>query len=794
MRGTRPQFDFRLVHTDVRLPETLDEIRILFVVDGTCHVKKEEQELVLGKSDYLLINVLEEADIHLDNDSYLAILSLPYFDLLQASDRISIRFECCSLDGKQPHYAELFQMLQGLLMCFVGDRREERLKAAGLYYLLLSHLIANFSRSPDKTRQTMDHEEKITQIMQYIWENYRQEISMTEIAEKVYLSRSVASRLFKQTTGENFPDYLKKLRLSGVRKALEQSDLSITQIALENGFSSPSVLNRTFREKMGMSPLEYRRTFLQKNVEDPQKKTDMAQIRRILESNQKLGLEGKEEVHSQTIRLEDAVRWDPWKNRLLNVGPFSSLLSARMQKQIAFLTERLNIEYLRIWNPFAPDMMMLGEEKGKLNFALLDEVLDFCFDHRVKVFIDLTPRRERILGSESREIDARSSRESFETHEDWLRTIRAFVTHIKTRYQEQTVSQWIMELTFSLNDIPYYSDTEYSVSAAWNQSYQAIKEILPKIRIAGPGYIPDSDPQYNEDQIRMLLSHCEYQPDVFTMLSFPYKRVGMSIYDQSLTRDATRNVFYQQTSRVREILTALHFKGEFWITECGISLVNRNYIQDSCYRGATMLEQMLAGNGLADSIGVFFGSDLIGAYSDSAAEICGIGGLLTRSGIRKPIYYAYRFLRQMGDRRLLNAAKICATCFHPGDIRIVCWNRKNLGPRYYTQPEDSFRLEQIDQMMDNLDPYVMELKIVGLKEGQRYRIRQRIMNEEGGSALHKWRKLGCSEALSRDDLEYLYQMCTPEVLSEDRILEGDLMRIFFRMAPNEMRMIQITKE
>ena len=38
MRGTRPQFDFRLVHTDVRLPETLDEIRILFVVDGTCQL------------------------------------------------------------------------------------------------------------------------------------------------------------------------------------------------------------------------------------------------------------------------------------------------------------------------------------------------------------------------------------------------------------------------------------------------------------------------------------------------------------------------------------------------------------------------------------------------------------------------------------------------------------------------------------------------------------------------------------------------------------------------------------
>lgn len=794
MRGERLQFDFKLIHTDIRLSESIEEIRILFVVDGKCHVIRGKRELVLGKSDYLLINVLEEADIHLEADSYLAVLSLPYFEVLQAANQISMRFDCCSLNGKQHPYTEMFSLLSGLLMCFVGDLHTERLKAQGLYYLLLSHLITNFSRTKNKDRQSNDHEEKITQIMQYIWANYGQEISMTRIAEKVYLSRSAASRLFKQQTGENFPDYLKKLRLSGVLRALEQTDLSVTQIAMENGFSSPSVLNRTFREKMGMTPLEYRKLRMEKRMTDSLDAIDRVQVRKILETDLALGLEGKEEVHSETIRLEDAMPIEPWRNRLLNVGSFSRLLSARMQQQIAFLVERLNIEYLRIWNPFAPDMIILGEEKGTYNFALLDEVLDFCVDHRVKVFIDLTPRRERNMGSENREIDARSSREYFETPEDWLRTIRAFVSHIKTRYQEQTVSRWILELTFSLNDIPYYSDTEYSASAAWNQTYQAIKEILPKIRIAGPGYIPDSDPAQDEKQIREFFSLCQYQPDIFTMLSFPYNKEGINIYDQSLIKNATRNSFYQQTSRIRKILTDRQFNGEFWITECGISVVNRNYIQDSCYRGATMLEQMLAGSSLADSIGIFFGSDLIGAFSDSAAEICGSGGILSRSGIRKPIYYAYRFLRQMGDRRLLNAAKVCATCFHPGDIRIVCWNRKNLGPRYYTQPEDSFRPEQITQMMENLDPYVMELKIVGLEAGQRYRIRQRIMNEESGSALHKWMKLGGSETLTRDDLEYLYQTCTPEVLSEERTSEGDLMRIFFRMAPNEMRMIQITKE
>ena len=96
--------------------------------------------------------------------------------------------------------------------------------------------------------------------------------------------------------------------------------------------------------------------------------------------------------------------------------------------------------------------------------------------------------------------------------------------------------------------------------------------------------------------------------------------------------------------------------------------------------------------------------------------------------------------------------------------------------------------------MENMDSYLMELKVQGLKKGEKYRIRQRIMNEETGSVLHKWRKLGAPAILSRDDQEYLYQTCIPEVISEERTAEDGTIRITFRMEASEMRMIQITKE
>ena len=261
MREERLPLDYMLTRQDMHLPASLEEVRILMVVDGNCQVIKDSGKLTLHKSDYLLINVLEEVRLVLKPGSYVAVLSLPYFELLRAANRISVRFDLCSLDGKQGKYSETFFMLQGLLMCFVGDIHKEWLKAMGLYCLLLENLVSNYSLIPPKDSRSDGQEEKITQIMQYIWANYGQEISMTEIAEKVFLSRSVASRLFKQTTGENFPDYLKKLRLTSVKRALEQTDLSITQIALESGFSSPSVLNRTFRESLGVSPTDYRKAY-----------------------------------------------------------------------------------------------------------------------------------------------------------------------------------------------------------------------------------------------------------------------------------------------------------------------------------------------------------------------------------------------------------------------------------------------------------------------------------------------------------------------------------------------------
>jgi len=98
-------------------------------------------------------------------------------------------------------------------------------------------------------------------------------------------------------------------------------------------------------------------------------------------------------------------------------------------------------------------------------------------------------------------------------------------------------------------------------------------------------------------------------------------------------------------------------------------------------------------------MGIFYASDLLNAYSDSNAVLSGSAGLLSRSGICKPAYYAYRFLDKLGRYMITRGDNFVVTEEHPGDLRILCFNNKALGPRYYLSEEDSTKPEDLDELV-----------------------------------------------------------------------------------------------
>lgn len=102
-------------------------------------------------------------------------------------------------------------------------------------------------------------------IINYLYQNSTEPISVDSIAEHVHFSRSFISHMFKKNNGVSISEYLCRIRLENAENLLNTSDLSISAIAAEVGFDDANYFSKIFRRKHGMSPRAYR---LQKNTQN----------------------------------------------------------------------------------------------------------------------------------------------------------------------------------------------------------------------------------------------------------------------------------------------------------------------------------------------------------------------------------------------------------------------------------------------------------------------------------------------------------------------------------------------
>ena len=100
--------------------------------------------------------------------------------------------------------------------------------------------------------------ETIFQIQKYIEENYTGEISLENVSKLFYIDKYYLSRLFKETTGFAFKEYLILQRISKAKERLFYTNDNITKVAADSGFNNVNHFIRIFKKYTGTTPLQYR--------------------------------------------------------------------------------------------------------------------------------------------------------------------------------------------------------------------------------------------------------------------------------------------------------------------------------------------------------------------------------------------------------------------------------------------------------------------------------------------------------------------------------------------------------
>ncbi len=126
-----------------------------------------------------------------------------------------------------------------------------------LYYLLLKlHRLVNNITTDNVNDIAIN---RIMDSVKYVTMHFTEELFVSELAKDCFVGESYYCKLFKRLTGASPVDYITSLRISKACDLLiEYPNKKISAVALECGFNNSTYFNKIFKERVGLSPSEFR--------------------------------------------------------------------------------------------------------------------------------------------------------------------------------------------------------------------------------------------------------------------------------------------------------------------------------------------------------------------------------------------------------------------------------------------------------------------------------------------------------------------------------------------------------
>jgi len=235
--------------------EYLDNYSIIQVLEGTMEFIIDGSSLIVGKDEAVILNFSKDHYYRALTDKlikweviYNGGAADAYYQLL--TENWGNKFQVDSRTS-----AVLSMMRQELMEPLPWDHR-----LSYLFQLLFCTIL-------DQHKGGFSPE--IKKAVQYMYDHYKQDLQINEIADYVSLSRSYFTKLFSRETGYAPREYLQNIRINMAQDMLlGRSELSLAVIAEKCGFANASHFCKVFKRRIGKSPRVFRNSFVNSKIPD----------------------------------------------------------------------------------------------------------------------------------------------------------------------------------------------------------------------------------------------------------------------------------------------------------------------------------------------------------------------------------------------------------------------------------------------------------------------------------------------------------------------------------------------
>ena len=765
---------------EIRLDSTKDtpvhfdhRYLLFYVLEGKIEVSLKDEKTQLEKGNILLINSLENYSTAVKAKGRICML---YIDSSVFSDLLGNGFHTfrCNSAASNPDqvgrkvYEEMQWLLNEILRRYLQNNSRIGYMIFEPYIKLLDCIIKNFLTDTvdvkGKSKSDLT-DERIRAIILYIHENYHDKISLADLAKIFYASESHLSRVLKNALGINFLKYVNEVRMDHALKDLLGTANSILQIAMDNGFSSLVFFNQVFKKNYGHVPSEYRKKMKSSIAKENDKikiieEQTREELDRYFEEEQRST--DKAKMGNAPIEaMVDATQPKPYtKNWIstMSAGTASDLRNPKMQEHIVLIKKHLDIRYIRFWGIFHEEMMIFPDESLiGTNFRLLDEAIDFLLSHKFKPFMQLGPKPKTLIQYIKRELYSHESVLILDLDAmQWGTLIDLLMKHLVKKYGIAELETWIFEMWSPCHWdgewYKLYSEEKYTIM------YRTVKKYVPNALVGGCEFIFDEQRKKMGDSVEYWRLRNSV-PDFISYTFFPYGTYGKDGSKWITDRDHLLNTLKAIRSDMEK-----HGIGDLklFITSWNLTISNRNVLHDSVYKGAYIVKNVIDAIGEADMVGYWICSDAYAEHFDSHSMLFGAAGLLSKNGHFKPSMYAFIFLQKLKDYLIAKGENYIVTRSEQGNYIILFHNLKTLNYTVYLKPESELSYQEFSQYFEDKEPLDINICLGNVKDGL-YNVRTQRVNNDSGSILDEWHKIGGFSDIYKEEMDYLGNVSLPSL-------------------------------
>ena len=640
-----------------------------------------------------------------------------------------------------------------------GNGQDNYLQLSLCYHFL--HVLETYFRTGQ------DEEDIVLQMKQYIFRNYRDEISLQTMADHFHFSLAYLSRMFKKKIGVNFLNYLSALRTERAAEEILHTDKGITTIAMEQGFSSLSSFYKQFSEKYGMQPHEYRKAYsdVQKQSEETEEKSQKY-LREYLDLEK-----AEEQVHTgfvHNLKLDTGARKHGRLNMtgLINIGPVGNFSNPSVREAVRSSGKNLGSRYLRTRIPIRTNQ--LEENPGPSEFAMLDSLLRYCSQERLIPYLVL------MFDSMSARDNPDSYTGSFKEYTDNL------IWEAVMSYSSDLSICFELELTGT----PCDQSVRDEYTECFRYLKNRVRRYYPHGSTGGAG-IPLCDYSGRESEILSLWTGSAEKPDFISVALLSYTRLP----------DGATHQFsdFGNFSRALECLRNSAAEAGMddipvHVTEFDSFPEKYNYLNDSRWKACFVIRTYAECLDLAALIGYIKLKDHRSSIR-MRSPFSGENGLLTVDNDPKPVFNALRSMRGIGQDIVCSGEGCILSRVTPFRYRALLYNYKHLNDLYYLKKSQEIAPEDLNVYFENLENETFHIELSNLTDGV-YQINSYATTEQYGSPLDAWIRKGCpdSTALRHD---WLSNYVFPDISSQRVITVSGTLKLDFVLAPLDFIGIEI---